>query len=307
VEDGVTWISDGSLGRLQTLTERPDFTGTRYDLLSEIGRGGMGIVYEADDRALARRVAIKVLAADLATSADADRLAREARIVAKLEHPGIVPVHDVGELPDGRIYYAMKRVRGAPLDAWAAGVPPTERLRAFLRVCEAVAFAHAHGVLHRDLKPRNVMVGEFGAVLVMDWGLARMRGEPEEDASIAGTPGWMAPELARGVEKLVDSRSDVYGLGAILHFLLGLEAGPAPRGLAAVARKAMSLEPDERYATAGELADEVARHLDGRPLLAYRENLAERIERWFAKNRALVTIVAAYLLMRAIVFFFVRR
>jgi len=142
----------------------PDVSGTRYELLSVLGRGGMGVVYLARDTALDREVALKVV----------DREAGEARVLARLEHPGIVPVHDFGELPDGRVYYAMKRVRGERLDRWLTpdrGVG--ERLAVFLRVCDAVAFAHARGVVHCDLKPENVMVGEFGEVLVLDWGIAR--------------------------------------------------------------------------------------------------------------------------------------
>jgi serine/threonine protein kinase len=303
----MTWISDRAVERLQSVTERPDFEGTRYRLLSEIGRGGMGVVYEADDLALDRRVAVKVLASELASPEEAARLRREARIVARLEHPGIVPVHDVGELPDGRVYYAMKRVRGAPLDAWAAGVSArTERLRVFLRVCEAVAFAHANGVLHGDLKPGNVMVGEFGAVLVMDWGLARARGEAPSGRAVAGTPGWMAPEQERGEIAEIDTSTDVWGLGAVLAFLIRPDQ-PVPRPLAAVARKATNEAKQDRYPTAGALADDVTRFLDGAPVTAYRETLAERVSRWVARNRTLVTIVAAYLVMRALVFFFFRR
>jgi serine/threonine protein kinase len=309
----MTWLSDRALLRLQSAAERPDFSGTRYRLLEEIGRGGMGVVYEAEDQALGRRVAVKVLGVELASSKEADRLRREARTVAGLEHPGIVPVHDVGELADGRVYYAMKLVRGAPLDAWAARTRSrTERLRVFLRVCEAVGFAHANGVLHRDLKPGNVMVGEFGAVLVMDWGLARGPGEPGETkgpqaGSVAGTPGWMAPEQERGEESEVGAATDVYGLGGILRFLSEEGGEPVPRSLRAIAEKAMSAEKRDRYATAGELAEEVSRFLDGSPVAAYRENPIEKAARWVSRNRALVTIVAAYILMRAIVFFFFRR
>jgi eukaryotic-like serine/threonine-protein kinase len=304
----MTWLSDRAVERLQSAAERPDFSGTRYRLLEQIGRGGMGVVYEADDEALGRRVAVKVLAAELASSKEADRLRREARTVAGLEHPGIVPVHDVGELPDGRVYYAMKLVRGEPLDAWTARSPSrTDRLRAFLRVCEAVGFAHANGVLHRDLKPRNVMVGEFGAVLVMDWGLARSAGERPGAGSIAGTPGWMAPEQARGEEGAVDAASDTFGLGAILRFLVQEGGEPVPRPLQAIAEKAMSEARADRYATAGALAEEVTRFLDGRPVAAYRENAFEKAARWVSRNRPLVTIVAAYILMRAAVFFFFRR
>ena len=108
----MTWLSDRGVERLRSAAERPDLSGTRYRLLDEIGRGGMGVVYEAEDEALGRRVAVKVLAAELASSTEAERLRREARTVARLEHPGIVPVHDVGELSDGRVYYAMKLVRG---------------------------------------------------------------------------------------------------------------------------------------------------------------------------------------------------
>ncbi|MGZ8781625.1 MAG: protein kinase domain-containing protein, partial [Thermoanaerobaculia bacterium] len=197
------------------------------------------------------------------------------------------PVHDAGNLPDGRFYYTMKLVRGLRLDAWAAqGHARTERLRLFARICEPVAFAHANGVVHRDLKPENVMVGEFGAVLVMDWGVA----------DIAGTPGFMPPERAR------DARSDVYALGAILRALLGDDS--TPRALRAVVERAMAVDPTQRYENARELGDEVLRFLDGEPVSAYRENVFERTGRFLGRHRALVAMLLAYLIMRALILLF---
>jgi serine/threonine protein kinase len=299
----VTWISDEAVGRLRAAAEAPDFGGTRYRVVRELGRGGMGIVYEADDLALDRRVAVKVLAAELSSPHDAERLRSEARTVARLEHPGIVPVHDIGELPDGRLFYAMKLVRGARLDAWAPDAALSDRLRAFLRICDAVAFAHAHGVVHRDLKPSNVMAGEFGAVLVMDWGLAGGIGSAEA-RSIAGTPGYMAPEQERG--EPAGPLSDVFALGAILQFLGGLGAS-LPKPLASIAAKAKAREPGERYASVAGLAEDVTRHLDGLAPGAHLESVWERSGRVLYRHRALATLVAAYLLMRAIVFVFWHR
>src|SRR5262249_1249018 len=136
------------------VSDAPDVTGTKYVLVKELGRGGMAVVYAAQDAELGREVALKV--STLATSEElARRLRAEAQVIAGLEHPGIVPVHDVGVLPDGRAYYAMKLVRGERLDTWREKQDRRAVLRVFVRICEAVAFAHSHGVIHRDLKPEN--------------------------------------------------------------------------------------------------------------------------------------------------------
>jgi len=247
-------ISDAALDRLRQVAEWPDLSGTRYELIQEVARGGMGVVYQARDRELDRTVALKVLAGIEADPGATERLRREALIIAGLEHPGIVPVHDVGSLPDGRVFYAMKLVSGSRLDALVrGGAPLPELLRTFLRICEPVAFAHAHGVIHRDLKPENVMVGTFGEVLVMDWGVAKRLGEaptarsPSPEAplraaetahgTVLGTPAYMAPEQARGETERVDARADVYALGAILYFILtGRPPGPSDGTLDAETR-----------------------------------------------------------------------
>jgi serine/threonine protein kinase len=294
----VTWLSDDAVSRLRDVAEWPDFTGTRYTITGEIGRGAMGVVYEAEDAALQRTVAIKVLANTMSSPRAADRMRREAQIIARLEHPAIVPVHDVGELPDGRVFYAMKLVRGRTLDAFAAEVHPiADLMRVFLRMCEAVAFAHANGVIHRDLKPQNVMVGEFGSVLVMDWGLATAVGS-DDGAIAAGTPGFIPP----GQE--ADPAADVYALGVILRVLF---RESMPRRLAAVSRKATAADRGERYASARALADDITSFLDGEAMIAYRENPLQRVARWADRNRALVAIVAAYLVMRVLVFLWLRR
>jgi serine/threonine protein kinase len=180
----MTGISDAALRHLRAMADLPDLDGTPYEILEALGRGGMGTVYLALDRRLDREVALKIVQLPDGSGEEVDRLLREARVLAKLEHPGIVPVHDAGLLPDGRAFYAMKRVRGLRLDEHARAVPLPERLRAFERVCEAVAFAHAHGVIHRDLKPENVMVGPFGEVLVLDWGVAKVRQAPPPGPSL---------------------------------------------------------------------------------------------------------------------------
>src|SRR5215813_2064128 len=148
----------------------------------------MGTVYRAVDTELERQIAIKVLNGPEAGEDIARRMVREAQIIARLEHPGIVPVHDVGALPDGRVFYAMKYVRGRRLDEYAAETESIrDRLRKFQAACDAVAFAHAHGVIHRDLKPQNIMIGSFGEVLVLDWGVAKILRRREPAASEADT------------------------------------------------------------------------------------------------------------------------
>ena len=313
------WLSNATVAHLRRVAEWPDLGATKYRLLGELGRGGMGTVYLAEDTALGRRVALKVVATAASAPEAAERMLREARILAGLEHPGIVPVHDAGALPDGRVFYAMKRVDGQRLDALAGGVPLPERLRVFRRICEAVAFAHARGVIHRDLKPENVMVGSFGEVLVMDWGVAKVRGESASggpaagggasggtaDGTVIGTPEYMAPEQAEGAVERTGPRADVYALGGILAFLLRPEPA-APEPLAAVVAKARARRPEDRYGSAEELSAEVARYLAGERVLAHSEGVLERAGRVFARYRAPILLVAAYLVVRTLLLIFGR-
>jgi serine/threonine protein kinase len=326
------WLSDTVLGHLCKVVGEPDLSGTRYELVEKIGQGGMGTVYLARDRELDRPVALKVLhVLPRETQAEA-RLVQEARIIARLEHPGIVPVHDCGVLPDGRFYYAMKMVRGQRLDdpaACPAGL--AERLRIFQKICDAVAFAHAHGIIHRDLKPQNIMLGPFGEVLVMDWGVAKEAACPQPQplrpsdngnagnraqtlhGTVLGTPGYMAPEQARG-DLDVDARCDVYALGGILYFLLTRRApGPTPprrydrsipRSLQAICMKTLAADRGARYAGVPELAEDVADFLAGRRVRAYPEGLWEAGRRLGTKYRAAVALILAYLVMRILLLIF---
>jgi serine/threonine protein kinase len=286
-------ISEPALNRLAAMFHEPDVTGTRYELVSVLGRGGMGVVYLARDTVLDREVALKIV----------DRPhgeINEARILARLEHPGIVPVHDYGELPDGRLFYAMKRVRGDRLDRWmSAERDVTERLGVFLRVCDAVAFAHAQGVLHLDLKPENVMVGEFGEVLVLDWGIARELQIADCRLQIAGTPDYMAPEQARG-DAAIDHRADVFSLGAILESI----AGTPP--VQAIARKAKAVDPAARYQTVQALAADVTRYLAGRAVEAHRERLTDRLARFGRRYRVPILLVLTYLAARILLLWIAR-
>ena len=308
VADG-GFLSDAAIDRLRALEDRPAFVDSRYELLEEIGRGGMGLVFRGRDRALDRDVAIKVTA--WSTAADAERLRIEARTLARLEHPGIVPVHDVGQLADGRVFTVMMLVRGERLDARAAALPLADRLRLFDRICDTVAFAHARGLVHRDLKPANIMIGEHGQVLVLDWGLARPAHETAgAESTVAavgrglspagsGTEGYMAPEQRDGRP---DARADVYALGAILR---DLTDGPAAgarslRPLRSIVARAMQAEPAARYDTPADLAADVRRFVDGAAVDAHRESALERATRLARVYRGPIGLVLAYLAMRGL-------
>jgi eukaryotic-like serine/threonine-protein kinase len=342
------FLSDKTLTRLRDGAELPDLAGTRYRLLAQVARGGMGVVYAAEDGTLQRRVALKVLEVPGEQGQLASRLIREARVLALLEHPGIVPVHDVGTLADGRVFYTMKFVEGQRLDQHIASVVSMpDRLRVFLRICDAVAFAHARAVLHRDLKPANVMVGPFGEVLVMDWGLAKilararnpdphsaeaevtlLQNPPASTTSdsstevsaitghgtIMGTPGYMSPEQARGDVASLDVRSDIFSLGAVLRFLLAKTAANSPaepprldRSLEAICTKATASDPADRYQTVQELALDVSRYLDGLAVAAHRESLLERSLRFYRRYRFFILLILAYLVMRLLLLIFLKR
>jgi eukaryotic-like serine/threonine-protein kinase len=328
-------LSDRVVARLQSDMQLPDLSGTRYNLVRYVACGGMGSVWLAEDTVLKRPVALKVL--DLAAPADDldVRLLREARILAGLQHPAIVPVHDAGTLTDGRAFCCMRYVEGQTLAQYIANLNLPDRLRLLERIAEPLDFAHARGFIHRDLKPDNVMIGVFGEVLVIDWGLAKVgftNLKPAESeiatavqptqnwlrvtgqGSVLGTRGYMSPEQARG-DTEADHRTDIFSLGAILWYMLTgsapgeppAAAGSVPRPLRAICEKAMAADPNARYQSAREMTADVTDYLNSERVSAYPESLLERAGRVFARHRTAVVLVAVYLLMRVLFLLFARR
>jgi serine/threonine protein kinase len=269
----------------------------RYELIDVLGEGGMGLVWRARDSVLGRDVAIKVLAAHLDDTDLSSRLAREARILATLEHPGIVPVFDMGTGEDGTPWYAMRLVEGIPLDVAARdGRDCRSLLRIVEQLCDTVAYAHAHEVAHRDLKPRNVMIGPFGEVLVLDWGVAGDATPDFAPGTVVGTPGFMAPEQGRGERG--DARSDVFGLGAILREMLGVHSEPVPRALQSIVARACAESPAARYSSPLELRDDLRRFEAGERVTAHHESPFEALSRFVNTYRTPILLVLAYLVMR---------
>jgi len=295
------WLPDRVIDHLRESLDAPDLAGTPYVLGRVLGRGGMGAVYEVRDTRLDRTVALKALSPVEDGAETVERLLREARILASLEHPGIVPIHDVGTLLDGRPYYVMKRVEGRRLDEYLETKPPVgEMCRVFLRICEPIEFAHSRGIVHRDLKPENIMLGPFGEVLVLDWGVAKSLGQAERQGLVIGTAGYMAPEQRAG--EPIDARADVYSLGRLLQ----VAHGTAPRALRSIIRRATEPDPQRRYQDVSALSADVARFLDHMPVSAHRESWPECLVRILTRNKTLALLVLAYLLMRVAIFFFVR-
>jgi hypothetical protein len=280
-----------------------------YQIGKLLGRGGMGEVVLAHDERIGRDVAIKRMRGTRPGDVGVVRFLREARIQARLEHPAIVPVHELGEDVDHQPYFTMKRLAGVTLaEQLALPAPPLRQklLRAFVDVCRAVEFAHASGVVHRDLKPANVMLGDFGEVYVLDWGLARVVGEPEppsvatgvdsldretQPGAILGTPGYMSPEQVRGASD-VGPASDVYALGAILFELLAGE----PLHVRGAAALLSALEPTDGSASRRQPERAIPPELDSLCIAALASDraarpsaseLAERVERYLDGDRDL--------------------
>ncbi|MFT6619395.1 MAG: serine/threonine protein kinase [Limisphaerales bacterium] len=339
-------ISDTTFRHINETLDETRVAAKRYRSYGQIGKGGRGTVVRCKDTTIGRYVAMKVVRTDkLQDDKDRVRFLEEAQITGQLEHPNIVPIHELGQDEDGNLYFTMKLVKGRSLDEliWENKTGQranslTQFLSMFLKICDAIAFAHAKGVIHRDLKPANVMIGDFGEVLVMDWGLAKItpgqttevqtkqpmqvnRGtiekgqevdEKSEDDSVSsirsqsrvidtkfgeiqGTPVYMAPEQALGTTNLVDHRSDIYSLGAILYEILTFkrpiesndlkivlqqvadggfpspeERTPLrkiPAELSKICMKAMEREQNFRYQTVRELEREIVYYVESAAMI----------------------------------------
>lgn len=317
----------------------------RYRFIRSIGFGGMKGVLLVYDRDTQREVAMAIMP-DFRERPLIDRLrfVHEAHLTASLEHPNIVPVHDLGLDRNGSPYFTMKCLRGQSLsgvlhklrredEETVRRYPLRERLDVFIRVCKAIIFAHSKDVLHLDLKPDNIHLGNFEEVIVLDWGLARRKDfTPDWTGNACGTPGFMAPEQTGDGGK-VDERTDIYALGALLYTLLTLQSPLAgrpmeeiveatrhgrvpppekidpgiPAALSAVCRKAMAPRPADRYASVAELRDDVVAFLNGYAPAAERASLVKRVGLFFLRHfwetllvfTAMLALILASIVMKS--------
>src|SRR5712691_8391090 len=303
-----------------------------YEILEEIGRGGMGVIYRARQRHSRRIVALKRVLSYHADSRDTlARFRREAEAAASLDHPNILPIYEVSESEDGVPFFSMKFAPGGSLQEVGPALrnQPREVVRLMAKVTRAVQYAHRQGILHRDLKPGNILLDGRGEPLVSDFGLAKWLDASSDltrTLTIFGTPGYIAPEQAEGPAASLNPTADIYSLGAILFDLLAdrppflgehalaviRQAAelPAPklrsiapaldRDLETICARCLEREPAARYPSAGDLAEDLERWLEGRPIIARPVSPPVRIWRWSKRNPKLAASVTAALVLGAI-------
>jgi len=303
-----------------------------YELLEEVGRGGQGVVFRARQKSLNRTVALKVISlGQWASKAHVKRFRLEAEAAARLEHPGIVPIHEVGER-DGSCYFSMKFIEGGQLDEVVRRTPMSIRqaVELIAKVARTVHYAHEHGILHRDIKPGNILLDAKGEPQLTDFGLARL---VESESSVThtlevlGTPSYMAPEQAVGNNTAVSSVTDVYGLGAVLYQLLAgqppfaggttyetikllLETEPRKprllnqkidRDLSTICLKCLEKDPNRRYSSALALAEDLERWLKHEPIRARHTGIFARAKKWVRRNPTSALLTASLLALAAAV------
>lgn len=296
----------------------------KFELLVELGSGSFGVVFRARDTELDRVVAVKLLRAGrLASRADLDRFLREARSAAQLKHPGIVSLYEIGQTADGASYLVEEFVEGLTLaDRLEKDrIPPRQAAELVALVADALDYAHRHGVIHRDVKPSNILLDDRGRPHLMDFGLAKREIDDKPmtpDGEVLGTPAYLSPEQAEGDSHSVDNRSDVYSLGVVLYEILTgerpfrgnrrmlllqvLEDEPRPprrlndripRDLETICLRAMAKNPAKRYQSAGDLADDLRRYLRGDAILARPIGRAEKLRHWCRRNPLAASLLVA--------------
>lgn len=353
---------------------RPTFVENRYAFLEEHARGGMGRILRVYDHHIGREIALKELVPPdkkegqkrqtVDQAVFAKRFLEEAQITGQLEHPGIVPVYDLGHHEDGTPYYTMKFVRGQTLYSAINNAPSFKDrlvlLSPFINLCQALAYAHSRGIIHRDIKTSNVMLGEFGETIIIDWGLAKKQGDKGSDeeefeqkgsssgsediyfsdkpgtawGQVLGTPACISPEQAQGHTNEIDHRSDIYGLGAVLYEILTTYppfsgttskeiiskvihdaplpirtlAPDVPKALAAICEKAMHKDPNQRYQSAKNLANDILRFQSGQIVKAHTYTFNELFSRLIMRYRPYthITFVAILLILLLSIFSYIQ-